>query len=117
MQGEDSEAYRAIQHLVTSTYRVRSFEDLALVKANSNRCFNAMACLATCCGARTFTVPNGAVRCASDGSGNFEMYGPGVHFIFSKCYRQRQRRSFLTCCVVVVVVMVVVRWWWCERGP
>eukprot|EP00038_Savillea_parva_P007874 m.173064 g.173064 ORF g.173064 m.173064 type:complete len:515 (-) comp13632_c0_seq1:202-1746(-) len=81
--GEDSEAYRAIQHLVTSTYRVRSFEDLALVKANSNRCFNAMACLATCCGARTFTVPNGAVRCASDGSGNFEMYGPGVHFIFN----------------------------------
>jgi len=81
--GEGSLAYRAIAHLITTKYRVETFEGLNLIAANSNRCFNALACLATCCGARTFTVPNGSVRCASDGSGTFQMYGPGVHFVFN----------------------------------
>lgn len=79
--GEDSQAYRAISHLVETRYRISSFDTLHTLEPNSTRFFNAFACFATCCGARTFTVPKGSVRLATDGSGSYLMYGPGVHFV------------------------------------
>jgi len=76
---EDSPAYRAIQHLLETRYRIDSADRIDTIAPNATRGGNLLACWLRPCGMRTFDVPRGKIRLAEDGNGNFEIYGPGVH--------------------------------------
>lgn len=82
---EDSPAYHVLQSLLTTEYRLRSATDLNLGKANSTplcNCVTNLCILPRLC-IKTFSVPNGNVRPAEDGKGNYLFFGPGVHWIFN----------------------------------
>merc|ERR1712054_540046 len=80
--GEGSPAYAALEHLLTTKYRIERAEDINTIAPNASRGGNmAVRCaiLPRVLGVRTFEVPKGQIRLADDGSGNYEIYGPGVH--------------------------------------
>merc|ERR1712054_333431 len=80
--GEGSPAYAALEHLLTTRYRIERAEDINTIPPNASRGGNmAVRCaiLPRVLGVRTFEVPKGQIRLADDGSGNYEIYGPGVH--------------------------------------
>merc|ERR1712054_88996 len=80
--GEGSPAYAALEHLLTTKYRIERAEDINTIAPNASRGGNmAVRCaiLPRLLGVRTFEVPKGQIRLADDGSGNYEIYGPGVH--------------------------------------
>merc|ERR1719473_2382160 len=76
---EGTPAYRAIESLLTSEYRISGAESIRAEQPNSSRLANLALCWFRPCGMHTFDVPRGKVRLAEDGSGNYEIYGPGVH--------------------------------------
>merc|ERR1711959_767504 len=76
---ESSPAYRAVEALLTNKYRIDGAEQIHAEPPNATRLGNLCCCLLRCCGIRTFDVPRGQVRLAEDGSGNFQIFGPGVH--------------------------------------
>merc|ERR1711959_349019 len=76
---ESSPAYRAVEALLTNKYRIDGAEQIHAEPPNATRLGNLCCCLFRCCGVRTFDVPRGQVRLAEDGSGNFQIFGPGVH--------------------------------------
>merc|ERR1711959_836104 len=76
---ESSPAYRAVEALLTNKYRIDGAEQIHAEPPNATRLGNLGCCLFRCCGVRTFDVPRGQVRLAEDGSGNFQIFGPGVH--------------------------------------
>merc|ERR1711988_732089 len=76
---ESSPAYRAVQHLLTTDYRIDSAENIRSIEPNATRVGNMFACWLRPCGMRTFDVRKGQLRLAEDGNGNFEIYGPGVN--------------------------------------
>merc|ERR1712054_643286 len=80
--GEGSPAYAALEHLLTTKYRIERAEDINTIAPNATRgCNMAVRCLILprLFGVRTFEVPKGQIRLADDGSGNYEIFGPGVH--------------------------------------
>merc|ERR1712054_265712 len=80
--GEGSPAYAALEHLLTTRYRIERAEDINTIPPNASRGGNMTvrcAILPRVLGVRTFEVPKGQIRLADDGSGNYEIYGPGVH--------------------------------------
>jgi len=76
---EGTPAYRAIESLLTSEYRISGAESIRAEQPNSSRLANLALCWFRPCGMHTFDVPRGKIRLAEDGSGNYEIYGPGVH--------------------------------------
>eukprot|EP00039_Didymoeca_costata_P019503 m.337778 g.337778 ORF g.337778 m.337778 type:complete len:500 (+) comp18231_c0_seq1:148-1647(+) len=80
---EESPAYVVLSGLMTSRYRLRNAAGLDMVQANSSRALNLLCCLGGFCGLRRFYVKSGCVRLASDGSGKFLVYGPGVHAVYN----------------------------------
>merc|ERR1719473_1273091 len=76
---EGTPAYKAIENLLTTEYRIAGADSIRAMEPNSSRLTNAIACICFPCGVRTFDVPRGKVRLAEDGSGNYEIYAPGVH--------------------------------------
>merc|ERR1711977_402151 len=76
---ESSPAYRAVEALLTNKYRIDGAEQIHAEPPNATRLGNLCCCLFRCCGVRTFDVPRGQIRLAEDGSGNFQIFGPGVH--------------------------------------
>merc|ERR1711998_528510 len=76
---EGTPAYRAIESLLTTEYRIAGAEAIRAEQPNATRLSNMVCCFLAPCGVRTFDVPRGKVRLAEDGSGNYEIYGPGVH--------------------------------------
>lgn len=76
---EHSAAYRAVEPLLTTKYRIDDAENIRAIAPNSSRLANLFCCFCRPCGVRTFDVPRGKVRLCEDGSGNYEIYGPGVH--------------------------------------
>merc|ERR1711939_481940 len=83
---EESPAYRVLGGMLETRYRVENEERLNLIQPESSRCLNLLFNAATwpcmsCLCVRTFEVPNGHVRLAEDGSGGYEIYRAGVHFV------------------------------------
>lgn len=78
-QQEGSPAYRAVESLLTTKYRIDGAQHIHTEPPNATRLGNMCCCLLRCCGIRTFEVPRGTVRLAEDGSGNYQIFGPGVH--------------------------------------
>merc|ERR1711977_342498 len=76
---EGTPAYRAIESLLTTEYRIAGAEAIRAEPPNSTRLTNMALCFFRPCGMHTFEVPRGKVRLAEDGSGNYLIYGPGVH--------------------------------------
>lgn len=76
---EGSPAYKVVDRLLTTKFRIEDASQIDLLLADSSRCMNLLCCWFGCCGVKTFEVPQGRIRLAEDGSGNYEMYGPGVH--------------------------------------
>merc|ERR1711998_170120 len=76
---EGTPAYRAIEALLTTEYRIAGAEAIRAEAPNATRLGNMVCCFLAPCGVRTFDVPRGMVRLAEDGSGNYEIYAPGVH--------------------------------------
>merc|ERR1711998_652581 len=76
---EGTPAYRAIESLLTTEYRIAGAEAIRAEAPNATRLSNMVRCFLAPCGVRTFDVPRGKVRLAEDGSGNYEIYAPGVH--------------------------------------
>merc|ERR1712072_539841 len=83
---EESPAYNVLSGMLELKHRVNDITQLNLIEANSGRFFNwavenfTWPCC-TCCFVRSFEVPNGHIRLAEDGEGNFMIFGPGVHFV------------------------------------
>merc|ERR1711998_178463 len=80
--GEGSPAYSALEHLLETKYRIERAEDINSVHGNAPRGANLVVralLLPRLFGVRTFEVPKGQIRLANDGSGNYLIYGPGVH--------------------------------------
>merc|ERR1711998_627457 len=80
--GEGSPAYAAVEHLLESKYRIASADQINTIEPNASRGGNlalSLLVLPRCFGVRMFDVPKGKIRLAEDGSGNYEIYGPGVH--------------------------------------
>merc|ERR1712072_773918 len=83
---EESPAYNVLSGMLELKHRVNDITQLNLIEANSGRFFNwavenfTWPCC-TCCFVRSFEVPNGHIRLAEDGEGNFTIFGPGVHFV------------------------------------
>merc|ERR1711977_811150 len=81
---EESPAYTVLSGMLETKYRVNDESQLDVVKAKASRFANAMIggltwpCC-TCACIRMFEVPNGHIRLADDGEGNFLIYGSGVH--------------------------------------
>merc|ERR1711998_675160 len=65
--------------LLTTEYRIAGAEAIRAEAPNATRLGNMVCCFLAPCGVRTFDVPRGMVRLAEDGSGNYEIYAPGVH--------------------------------------
>merc|ERR1711998_385569 len=76
---EGTPAYRAIESLLTTQYRIAGADAIRAEQPNATRLTNMACCFFRPCGVHTFDVPRGCVRLAEDGSGNYEIYGPGVH--------------------------------------
>merc|ERR1712022_53182 len=76
---EGTPAYRCIEQLLTTEYRIAGADAIRAEPPNATRLSNMVCCFLAPCGVRTFDVPRGKVRLAEDGSGNYEIYGPGVH--------------------------------------
>merc|ERR1712166_374352 len=74
-----SPAYKCVEGLLTSSYRISSASELNAIETNAGRCANLLCCFFRCCGVRTFEVPQGSVKLAEDGRGKYQVYGPGVH--------------------------------------
>merc|ERR1711977_409787 len=83
---EESPAYNVLSGMLELKHRVNDITQLNLIEANSGRFFNwavenfTWPCC-TCCFVRSFEVPNGHIRLAEDGEGNFMIFGPGGHFV------------------------------------
>jgi len=86
---EQSPAYRALhdQNLITSQYRVRSTEDLDLVKSDAtitaSRVLQVTTCNGCCCFLKTFAVSNGCLRKGRHSNGEYIFFGEGPHSIKS----------------------------------
>merc|ERR1711988_1986749 len=77
--GEASPAYQCVEHLLTTKYRLASARDINALNPNATRGGNLLRCWMRPFGVRTFDVSHGELLLAEDGSGNYEIYGPGVH--------------------------------------
>merc|ERR1711988_926417 len=78
---EGTPAYRCIEQLLTTEYRIAGADAIRAEPPNATRLTNMACCFFRPCGVHTFDVPRGMVRLAEDGSGNYEIYGPGVHLV------------------------------------
>merc|ERR1711988_938771 len=78
---EGTPAYRCIEQLLTTEYRIAGADAIRAEPPNATRLTNMACCFFRLCGVHTFDVPRGCVRLAEDGSGNYEIYGPGVHLV------------------------------------
>jgi len=76
---EASPAYRCVEHLLTTEYRLASAADINAIRPNATRGGNMARCVLRPFGVRGFEVDAGKLMLAEDGSGNYEIYGPGVH--------------------------------------
>merc|ERR1712159_841440 len=91
---EGSPAYAAVERLLVSKYRISSADEINTIPATSTRCWNALSCLfCCCCGVHTFEVPRGKLRLAEDGSGNYLVFGPGVHRVNNVFMRRGEEVS------------------------
>merc|ERR1711998_18861 len=77
--GEASPAYQCVEHLLTTKYRLASARDINSLHPNATRGGNLLRCWMRPFGVRTFDVSQGELLLAEDGSGNYEIYAPGVH--------------------------------------
>merc|ERR1711988_618624 len=77
--GEASLAYQCVEHLLTTKYRLASARDINALNPNATRGGNLLRCWMRPFGVRTFDVSQGELLLAEDGSGNYEIYAPGVH--------------------------------------
>merc|ERR1711988_327132 len=77
--GEASPAYQCVEHLLTTKYRLASARDINALNPNATRGGNLLRCWMRPFGVRTFDVSQGELLLAEDGSGNYEIYAPGVH--------------------------------------
>merc|ERR1711939_143140 len=77
---EESPAYTVLEGLLESKYRVGGEDELDLIYGTSSRCYNLMVLPLACCTA-SFEVASGHIRLADDGSGNYLLFGSGVHFV------------------------------------
>merc|ERR1712167_546827 len=76
---EASPAYECVEHLLTTRYRLRSADDINAVMPNATRGGNLLRCWQRLFGVRCFEVNHGNLLLAEDGSGNYEIFAPGVH--------------------------------------
>jgi hypothetical protein len=88
----DAPSYEVLNRhdLLTRKYRVNDEKDLAVELPNSSRFGNLMTSFVFCpltCFINSFEVPNGSLKLAYDGRGNYIFYGPGVHQVFDPFYR------------------------------
>lgn len=102
---EDSPSYEILNshNLLTKKYRVASEADLDLEVPNSTRIYNTLVSLATCpCFGlfKGFEVPNGTLKTAYDGRGNYKFYGPGVHQILDPYYSVSSSNKLLSSQVI-----------------
>jgi len=97
---EQSPAYKAVEHLLTDAYRRDSAEALNTIPPNASRGANLLAWWLRPFGVRTFEVAAGNLRLAQDGSGNFDMYGPGVHRRANFFMSLRNEVAVTTECIV-----------------
>merc|ERR1711988_1142675 len=77
--GEASPAYQCVEHLLNTQYRLASARDINTLSPNATRGGNLLRCWLRPFGVRTFDVSHGELLLAEDGSGNYEIYAPGVH--------------------------------------
>mmetsp|Transcript_59491 Transcript_59491/g.134295 ORF Transcript_59491/g.134295 Transcript_59491/m.134295 type:complete len:474 (+) Transcript_59491:54-1475(+) len=91
-----SPAYRVLSenHLLESKYRIQNSSAIPLTPGNSSRLQNTLTCCIGCCG-KQFVVPEGSLRPASSGDGQFFFYGPGVHSV-ANCYVSLSQKVPLT---------------------
>lgn len=86
---EQSPAYRALheKNLITNKYRVRSTDDLDVIKSRTTVTKSNVACVLTCkgccCLAQFFTVKNGCIRKGMHSDGKYLLFGEGPHQINS----------------------------------
>ena len=78
-----SPAYRAIEHILCHDHVIAGADSIRTIAPNASRFGNLLSCPFFCCGVRAFEVSKGKVRLVEDGSGNYEIYGPGVHRIWN----------------------------------
>jgi len=89
---EDSPSYEVLlQHnMLSMQYRVADETHLEVVPPNSTRLWNLMSGLLCaplrCCFMSNFEVPNGTIKLAEDGRGNYAFYGAGVHQVNDPWY-------------------------------
>mmetsp|Transcript_37844 Transcript_37844/g.118588 ORF Transcript_37844/g.118588 Transcript_37844/m.118588 type:complete len:528 (-) Transcript_37844:65-1648(-) len=98
---EDSPSYDVLREngLIDSSYRVRDESAFNATPANSTPLKNLLTgifcCPALCCGCvKAFEVPEGSLRLAEDGKGNFEFFGAGVHQVWNYFYRLGGTQSY-----------------------
>merc|ERR1711988_1894790 len=80
---EESPAYSVLHGMLETKYRVQGEHELHLIGAASSRCFNMFVGCATVCCASSFDVPSGHVRLGTDGSGQYLIFGSGVHYMMN----------------------------------
>merc|ERR1711988_745634 len=97
--GEASLAYQCVEHLIDARYRLESSDALNTIPPNASRGANMFACWLRPFGVRTFAVDAGDVGLAEDGSGNFEIYGPGVHRVCNFFMRISHRAPVTQECI------------------
>lgn len=97
---EASPAYRCVEHLLTTEHRLACAADINAVRPNATRGGNMVRCVLRPFGMRTFEVDSGKLMLAEDGSGNYEIYGPGVHRVHNFFMRLCKDVSVTQDCIV-----------------
>jgi hypothetical protein len=87
----DAPSYEVLNRhdLLTRKYRVNDEKELEVEYPNSTRFRNLGAsclCFPLSCIINNFEVPNGSLKLAYDGRGNYVFYGPGVHQVIDPFY-------------------------------
>lgn len=87
----DAPSYEVLNRhdLLTRKYRVNDEKELDVENPNSTRSRNlwtSCLCFPLCCIINNFEVPNGSLKLAYDGRGNYVFYGPGVHQVIDPFY-------------------------------
>lgn len=85
---EESPAYTVLAGMLQTKYRVQDESQLNAIPGTASRCANAVLVGLTwpCCSCiclKTFEVPSGHVRLGEDGSGNYLIFGSGVHRVMN----------------------------------
>ncbi len=88
----DAPSYEVLNRhdLLTRQYRINDERELEVEGPNSSRLGNALTSCLCCplsCLFTNFEVPNGSLKLAYDGRGNYVFFGPGVHQVVDPFYR------------------------------